>query len=306
MFLFDRIESIGRMPPPPHDPHSMPPHYLPPHPSMHHPHHHRPPRHHVMPPMSRGHSGSASYDTNNPTSQGATYTTPASGEPWLAAQNLTFLKRGSPSSASAEKKKKSSVLVDHGEIGSMPSLASSSEGTSPGDMAVTSSSSAVATTPTGRKEDNAVPGSAADAGVNTLLLAAYAMTEFGQAKESSEEKKDFSSSSSTPTTSTPARKTSSTTKRRTSPPSSTVAISPCSDQPATKRARSGDSSKPSLTAARGKRNPSPAAAAGKSKPSTAAGKSTQKSTSSASQTSKSTTKKTTTKSSAPPQAVIGS
>lgn len=79
------------------------------------------------------------------------------GEPWLAAQNLTFLKRGSPSSA--EKKRK----PEHPEIASMPSLASSSEGTSPGVEALANDS---------HREERK------EADVNSLLMAAYAMTEF--------------------------------------------------------------------------------------------------------------------------------
>jgi hypothetical protein len=66
-------------------------------------------------------------------------------EPWLAAQNLAFMKHGSP-----DKKRK--------DLGDMPSLASSSEGTSPGDAVV----------PRSRLDDDAI------------LLAAVAMTEFGQ------------------------------------------------------------------------------------------------------------------------------
>lgn len=65
------------------------------------------------------------------------------GEPWLAAQNLTFLKHGSP-----EQKRK---FIDD-----MPSLASSSEGTSPGE----------------KKIDP-------DDDEGALLMAAVAMTEFG-------------------------------------------------------------------------------------------------------------------------------
>jgi hypothetical protein len=79
------------------------------------------------------------------------------GEPWLAAQNLTFLKRGSPAS---DRKKKGLQPRDHGEIASMPSLvASSSEGTSPGDTAIKKA-----------EEESA----------HALFMAAVAMTEFGQ------------------------------------------------------------------------------------------------------------------------------
>jgi hypothetical protein len=81
---------------------------------------------------------------------------PRGNEPWLAAQNLTFLKRGSP-----DPKKKLVEQQQHpGEITSMPSLASSSEGTSPADS---------------KKQQQPE-----DEGAQALLLAAMAMTEFGQ------------------------------------------------------------------------------------------------------------------------------
>lgn len=94
------------------------------------------------------------------------------GEPWMAAQNLTFLKRGSPSSA--EKKRNKPATTDSSKIDSMPSLASSSDGTSPGDAI---------------KEDES---SEKEKGVNSLLMAAYAMTEFttGDDKEEGEEQKE--------------------------------------------------------------------------------------------------------------------
>ncbi|GAX21773.1 hypothetical protein FisN_31Lh062 [Fistulifera solaris] len=77
-----------------------------------------------------------------------------SGEQYFtAAQNLTFLKRGSP----PEKKK---VPVE--DVASMPSLASSSEGTSPGEERLVKR-------PKLPDEDG-----------GALLLAAVAMTEFGQ------------------------------------------------------------------------------------------------------------------------------
>lgn len=75
----------------------------------------------------------------------------ATGEPWVAAQNLTFMKHGSP-----DKKKHSRA-----HEGDMPSLASSSEGTSPGEAV--------------RKRDKED-----EEGAKALLLAAVAMTEFGQ------------------------------------------------------------------------------------------------------------------------------
>lgn len=87
----------------------------------------------------------------------------ATGEPWLAAQNLTFLKRGSP----PEKKK---LLFESGDIASMPSLASSSEGTSPGGE-YSSERMMKRTLP---------PRNRADEDGGALLLAAVAMTEFGQ------------------------------------------------------------------------------------------------------------------------------
>lgn len=75
----------------------------------------------------------------------------ATGEPWVAAQNLTFMKHGSP-----DKKKQSKA-----HEGDMPSLASSSEGTSPGEAVRLRD-----------KED--------EEGAKALLMAAVAMTEFGQ------------------------------------------------------------------------------------------------------------------------------
>lgn len=87
----------------------------------------------------------------------------ATGEPWLAAQNLTFLKRGSP----PEKKK---LLFESGDIASMPSLASS-EGTSPGGEYSSER----------MMKRKIPPRSQADEDGGALLLAAaVAMTEFGQ------------------------------------------------------------------------------------------------------------------------------
>jgi hypothetical protein len=106
-------------------------------------------------------------------------------EPWLAAQNLTFLKRGSPSSSEKTAKRgsggntgnqqpavvasRTASMDSNGlEVGSMPSLASAlSRETSPAEHHHA-------------KRDAASPPSAAksDAGVSSLLMAAYAMTEF--------------------------------------------------------------------------------------------------------------------------------
>ena len=83
------------------------------------------------------------------------------GEPWVAAQNLTFLKHGSPTSEQQQQRKRRAV-GESGDIASMPSLASSSEGTSPGDAP---------------KKHGFVTE---EPGINSLMMAAYAMTEFGQ------------------------------------------------------------------------------------------------------------------------------
>ena len=95
-------------------------------------------------------------------------------DPWVAAQSLTFLKRGSP----ASDKKSAMPYAGLGvspitkspagtEIAAMPSLASSSEGTSPGDAV--------------QKVMMSTPESSIDkaGGDNALLMAAVAMTEFG-------------------------------------------------------------------------------------------------------------------------------
>lgn len=105
----------------------------------------------------------------------------AAGDPWIAAQSLTFLKRSSP----ANDLKNMSVPPGPysmgvspitkspagAELALMPSLASSSEGTSPGDVAQHHQKGTVST-----------PESSIDkAGDDTaLLMAAVAMTEFGQ------------------------------------------------------------------------------------------------------------------------------
>jgi hypothetical protein len=90
----------------------------------------------------------------------------SSGEPWLAAQNLTFLKRGSPPSEKKARLDPTQALSaagqhHHEEIVSMPSLAESSQGTEP-----TSNSHEETST--------------AEAGDDTLLMAAMAMTEFAK------------------------------------------------------------------------------------------------------------------------------
>lgn len=106
---------------------------------------------------------------------------PSASEHWGAAESLTFLKRGSPASDRKQPPsrpftlgvspvtKASPPILGGGVIDVMPSLASSSDGTSPSEATrnkIASSSS----TPdfAGKKQDNA------------LLLAAVAMTEFGQ------------------------------------------------------------------------------------------------------------------------------
>lgn len=123
---------MGMHHPPPHVQHA----YAPPPPPP-------PPPHHIMP-----RSGPPAPRASAP-------------EPWLAAQNLTYLKRSSPTS-SEKKRKNEQIEQAIVEIQSMPSLASSSEGTSPGD---------------------------GDDRVNSLLLAAYAMTEFADGPEQKKSKK---------------------------------------------------------------------------------------------------------------------
>lgn len=81
----------------------------------------------------------------------------------MAAQNLTFLKRGSP----PEKKK---LLFETGDIASMPSLASS-EGTSPGGGS---------DHPSERLKRPFLSQKRFEDDGGALLLAAVAMTEFGQ------------------------------------------------------------------------------------------------------------------------------
>ena len=108
----------------------------------------------------------------------------SSNDPWIAAQSLTFLKRGSPGSGGASTAEQTSRSYAMGispitkspgmmepvqENVSMPSLSSSSEGTSPGDCAVFNHNLKALSTPESIKEEN-----------NALFLAAVAMTEFGQ------------------------------------------------------------------------------------------------------------------------------
>jgi hypothetical protein len=85
-----------------------------------------------------------------------------SNDPWEAAQNLAFMKRSSP--ASHLEKRSSATDASNGEIVSIPSLTSSSDGTtaSPGDSLSTHRMTI--------NEDKA--------GVDAMLLAAVAMTEF--------------------------------------------------------------------------------------------------------------------------------
>jgi hypothetical protein len=109
----------------------------------------------------------------------------SSNDPWIAAQSLTFLKRGSPGmngfAASHPPNRPYSMGVspitkspgsraDGGQENvSIPSLSSSSEGTSPGDGVVLNNRFKNMSTPESFKGEN-----------NALLLAAVAMTEFGQ------------------------------------------------------------------------------------------------------------------------------
>jgi Tesmin/TSO1-like CXC domain, cysteine-rich domain len=108
----------------------------------------------------------------------------ASNDPWMAAQSLTYLKRGSPGNHGAAAAHQSNEPYSMGvspitkfsgtvessqENVSMPSLSSSSEGTSPGDCAVLTSHLKAISTPESFKGET-----------NALLLAAVAMTEFGQ------------------------------------------------------------------------------------------------------------------------------
>lgn len=131
-------------------------------------------------------------------------------EPFQAAQNLTFLKHGSPDSAKAGLIKApdgaprssaanlAAAAAVH-EVASMPSLASSSEGTSPGDFARGRSKdededehdSKHASKLNGLMRSRTKPIlDEQDDDVKTLLMAAYAMAEIG--KGSSPAKRGFS------------------------------------------------------------------------------------------------------------------
>jgi hypothetical protein len=101
-------------------------------------------------------------------------------EPFQAAQNLTFLKHGSPDSVKSIVRKGPGGAAGSGsgvhEVASMPSLASSSEGTSPGEHDRTH-----------HDNMNNLMGSRTkpimddqDDDVKTLLMAAYAMAEIGK------------------------------------------------------------------------------------------------------------------------------
>jgi len=157
-----------------HPPPLPPPSYHPtPHYYPHHHYHHPPP----PPPQPTSHHHPV------PSAPGAGGGT---GEPWLAAQNLTFLKRGSPSSENAgtpqsdskskhQKKRAFDQANDDShppEIASMPSLASSSEGT----IGTTSPGGELSR----KRPKDEEPESATKqgAGVSSLLMAAMAMTEF--------------------------------------------------------------------------------------------------------------------------------
>ena len=117
------------------------------------------------------------------------------GDHWGAAQSLTFLKRGSPASdrkhpftlGVSPVTKASPGVGGAGDITSMPSLASSSDGTSPGDAR----NRHISSTPedANKRQDDA------------LLLAAVAMTEFGQSPPPSSVKQSPPSSDRTATTS---------------------------------------------------------------------------------------------------------
>jgi hypothetical protein len=118
-------------------------------------------------------------------------------EPFQAAQNLTFLKHGSPDSVKSMVRKAPAATSGSGnpgdlgvhEVASMPSLASSSEGTSPGGFARNRS----------KDEDEYIHDQTQhenmskliesrtkpildeqDDDVKTLLMAAYAMAEIGK------------------------------------------------------------------------------------------------------------------------------
>jgi hypothetical protein len=118
-------------------------------------------------------------------------------EPFQAAQNLTFLKHGSPDSVKSMVRKAPGATAGSGkagdsgvhEVASMPSLASSSEGTSPGDFARNRSKDEDEYSHDQTQHDNMskLMGSRTkpimdeqDDDVKTLLMAAYAMAEIGK------------------------------------------------------------------------------------------------------------------------------
>jgi hypothetical protein len=118
-------------------------------------------------------------------------------EPFQAAQNLTFLKHGSPDSVKSMVRKAPGAAAGSGkagdsgvhEVASMPSLASSSEGTSPGDFARNRPKDEDEYEHDQTQHDNMskLMGSRTepimdeqDDDVKTLLMAAYAMAEIGK------------------------------------------------------------------------------------------------------------------------------
>jgi hypothetical protein len=142
-------------------------------------------------------------------------------EPFQAAQNLTFLKHGSPDSVKGGMVRKgpgatagSGKQGDSGvhEVASMPSLASSSEGTSPGEFARNRSKDEDEDEHNRQQHDNmsklnGLMGSRTkpimdeqDDDVKTLLMAAYAMAEIG--KGSSPAKRGCSPGTTESTTAT--------------------------------------------------------------------------------------------------------
>lgn len=192
-------------------------------------HHHYPPPHHPHAhhhPLSYGHTHPSSSSAASPARRRSS--TASNGEPWLAAQNLTSLKRGSPSSSEpsegSHKKQrlpeKRRPSQDNGSMSMPPSLASSSGETfgtsSPGGFLsrrISSSdtqdsrhrhdhrhNAASAHPATGKSRIGAGNGrqsTSPSAGVSSLLMAAYAMTEFaeeGAARKNSASKKPKSDS----------------------------------------------------------------------------------------------------------------
>jgi hypothetical protein len=137
-------------------------------------------------------------------------------EPFQAAQNLTFLKHGSPDSVKSMVRKAPGATAGSGkpgdsgvhEVASMPSLASSSEGTSPGDFARRSRDEDEYTHDQTQHDNmSQLMGSRTkpildeqDDDVKTLLMAAYAMAEIG--KGSSPAKRGCSPGTTESTTAT--------------------------------------------------------------------------------------------------------